>query len=251
MPAASTMSSSGTLLLVAAGTGGLLVYDISNPSTPAILSQYLPNGGVAVWDALAPATGLAILAADADGLIILNLANPSNPQLLSQTELPFLNPFPSVNNFAGILTAFTLAYQKGLAYVGAGDEAIIFAYDISVPSAARLMAMNVISPFGLDLVPAITPVMSNLYTDVGDGAGESEVVQLDITIPQNSIELYFPPAALFERRSHHPRFVKSEDSKGRHFGDGKTTIQEPQSRRDEVALAPTSPLVARMIVDKS
>jgi hypothetical protein len=101
-----------------------------------------------------------------------------------------------VNTFAGILTAFTLAYQNGLAYVGAGDAAIIFAYDISVPSAPRLMTMNVISPVGLDLVPAITPVMNNLYTDVGDGPGESEVVQLDITIPQNSIELYFPPAAL-------------------------------------------------------
>jgi hypothetical protein len=196
MPAASTMSSSGTLLLVAAGTSGLLVYDISNPSTPAMLSQYLPNGGVAVWDALAPATGLAILAADADGIIILNLANPSSPQVLSQTQLPVLNPFPTVNTSAGILTAFTLAYQNGLAYVGAGDEAIIFAYDISVPTAPRLMAMNVISPFGLDLVPAITPVMNNLYTDVADGEGESEVVQLDVTIPQNSVELYFPPTAL-------------------------------------------------------
>jgi hypothetical protein len=58
------------------------------------------------------------------------------------------------------------------------------------------MAMNVISPFGLDLVPAITPVMNNLYTDVADGEGESEVVQLDVTIPQNSVELYFPPTAL-------------------------------------------------------
>ncbi|MGD0467521.1 MAG: hypothetical protein ABSA54_04020 [Terriglobales bacterium] len=196
MSAASTMSSSGTLLLVAAGTSGLLVYDISNPSTPAMRSQYLPSGGAPVWDALAPATGLAILAADSDGIIILNLANPSSPQVLSQTQLPFLNPFPTVNTFAGILTAFTLAYQNGLAYVGAGDAAIIFAYDISVPSAPRLMTMNVISPVGLDLVPAITPVMNNLYTDVGDGPGESEVVQLDITIPQNSIELYFPPAAL-------------------------------------------------------
>lgn len=196
MPVASTMSSSGTLLLVAAGTSGLLVYDISNPSTPAMLSQYLPNGGVAVWDALAPATGLAILAADADGIIILNLANPSSPQVLSQTELPALNPFPIVNTTAGILTAFTLAYQNGLAYVGAGDEAIIFAYDISVPTSPRLMVMNVISPVGLDLVPAITTSLNNLYTSVFDGAGESEVVQLDITIPQNSIELYFPPAAL-------------------------------------------------------
>jgi len=196
MPAASTMSSSGTLLLVAAGTSGLLVYDISNPSAPAMLSQYLPNGGVSVWDALAPAAGLAILAADVDGIIILSLENPSSPQVLSQTQLPVLNPFPTVNTTAGIVTAFTLAYQNGLAYVGAGDEAIIFAYDISVTSAPRLMAMNIISPYGLDLVPAITPSLNNLYTSVFDGAGESEVVQLDITIPQNSIELYFPPAAL-------------------------------------------------------
>lgn len=196
MPAASTMSSSGTLLLVAAGTSGLLVYDISNPNVPAMLSQYLPSGGVPVWDALAPAPGQALLAADADGLIILSLANPSSPQLLSQTQLPFMNPFPDVNTSAGILTAFTLAYQDGFAYVGAGDEAVILTYDISVPSEARLMAMNIISPYGLDLVPAITPFMNSLYTDVADGAGESQVVQVDVTIPQNSIELYFPPAAL-------------------------------------------------------
>ena len=196
MPQASTMSSSGTLLLVAAGTSGLLVYDISNPSAPTMRSQYLPSGGVPVWDALSPAPGKAILAADSDGLIILNLANPSSPEVLGQAQLPFANPFPTVNSSAGILTAFTLAYQNGLAYVGAGDEAIIFTYDLSVPSEPRIMAMNIISPYGLDLVPAITPLMSNLYTDVFDGAGESQVVQLDITIPQNSIELYFPPAAL-------------------------------------------------------
>ena len=196
MPPASTMSSSGSLLLVAAGTSGLLVYDISNPSAPAMLSQYLPSGGGSVWDALVPATGLAILAADADGLIILNLANPSSPQVLSQTQLPVLNPFPTVNTVAGILTAFTLAYQNGLVYVGGGDAAMIFAYDISVTSAPRLMSMNIISPYGLDLVPAITPLMNNLYTSVFDGPGESMVVQLDITVPQNSIELYFPPAAL-------------------------------------------------------
>lgn len=99
--------------------------------------------------------------------------------------------FPVPSTGAGIFTAFTLSYQNGLTYVGTGNAGIIFVYDASVPSEPRLMALNVISPYGLDVVSAITPGTNNLYTDVID-----ELIQLDNTIPQNSIELYFPPGAL-------------------------------------------------------
>jgi len=191
MPVASTMSFSGPLLLVAAGQSGLLVYDISNPSAPVRQSQYLPSGGAPVWDVLAPVTGVAVLAADSDGIIILNIANPKNPQVLNQQQLPFFNPFPAPSTGAGILTAFTLAYQNGLTYVGTGNAGIVFVYDASVPSELRLMALNVISPLVLDVVSAITPGKNNLYADV-----VGELIQLDTTIPQNSIELYFPLAAL-------------------------------------------------------
>jgi len=191
MPVASAISLSGPLLLVAAGDSGLLVYDISNPSKPVMQSQYLPTGSAPVWDVVVPVTGEAVLAADSDGVVILDLASPSSPQVLSQQQLPFLNPFPAPSTAAGILTAFTLAYQNGLIYVGTGNGGNIFVYDASVPADPRLMALNVVSPYGLDVVSALTPAQNNLYTDV-----IGQMIQLDNTIPQNSIELFFPPAAL-------------------------------------------------------
>jgi hypothetical protein len=192
MPVASTMSISGPLLLVAAGQDGLLVYNISNPSSPALQSQYLPNNGTPVWDAVATVNGVVILAADSDGIIILDLANPLSPQVLNEQQLPFLNPFPcSSGPDAGILTAFSLAYQNGLTYVGTGNAGIIFVYDTSVPADPRLMGLNVVSPYALDIVSVMTPGQNNLYSGVID-----ELIQLDNAIPQNSIELYFPPAAL-------------------------------------------------------
>jgi hypothetical protein len=151
----------------------------------------LPSAGAPVWDALAPVTGVAILAADSDGIIFLNLLNPKSPQVLNQQQIPFLNPLPAPSTAAGILTAFPLSYQNGLTYVGTGNPGIIFVYDTSVSSEPRLMTSNVISPYGLNVVSVITPGKNNLYADVID-----ELIQLDNTIPQNSIELYFPPTAL-------------------------------------------------------
>jgi hypothetical protein len=191
MPVASTMSISGALLLVAAGQGGLLVYNISNPGSPALQSQYLPSNGIPVWDAVATVNSVVILAADSDGIIILDLTNPSSPQVLNELQLPFLNPFPAPSSGAGILTAFSLAYQNGLTYVGTGNFGAIFVYDTSVPADPRLMGLNIVSPYVLDIVSVITPGQNNLYSAVID-----ELIQLDNTIPQNSIELYFPPAAL-------------------------------------------------------
>ncbi len=191
VPVASSMAFSGSLLLVAAGDSGLLVYDISNPSTPTMQSQYMPSEGAAVWDVVVPVTGEAVLAADIDGIVILNLASPSNPQVLVQQQLPFLNPFPTPATVSGILPAFTLAYQNSLIYVGTNNAGIIFVYDASVPANPRLMAVNFVSPYALDVVSALTVGQNNIYADV-----ISEQIQLDNTVPQNSIELYFPPTAL-------------------------------------------------------
>jgi hypothetical protein len=63
------------------------------------------------------------------------------------------------------------------------------------------LGLNVVSPYGLDVVSVITPGQNNLYTAVID-----ELIQFDNTIPQNSIELYFPPAALS-----HATIITSDD----------------------------------------
>jgi hypothetical protein len=70
---------------------------------------------------------------------------------------------------------------------------IMFAYDATVPAIPRLMALNVVGTDDTDIVAVITPGTSNLYLAV-----QGVTVQLDNTVPENSIELYYPPAALSE-----------------------------------------------------
>ena len=193
MPAPSTVRLSGTLLLVAAGQGGLLIFDVSHPSAPVMLSRFTPSdgstGSAPVWD-VAPLGSAAMLAADAFGVVTIDLSNPSNPKQLYQQQLPYLNAFPAPHTNAGILPAFSLASLNGLTYVGTLNG-VMFAFDATVPAVPRLMALNVVGPDDTSIVSVITPGPSNLYLAV-----QGVTLQLDNTVPQNSIELYYPPAAL-------------------------------------------------------
>lgn len=68
----------------------------------------------------------------------------------------------------------------------------MFVFDATIPAVPRLMALNIVAPSDIDMiVSVITPSPSNLYLAV-----EGVTTQLDNSVPQNSIELYFPPAAL-------------------------------------------------------
>ncbi|MGA2979868.1 MAG: PQQ-binding-like beta-propeller repeat protein [Terriglobales bacterium] len=186
----STMRLSGNLLLVAAGASGLLVFDVSQPSTPVMLSQFLPSVGSPVWDVMSLGGSAVMLAADSSGIVTVDISNPSNPQQLYQQQLPFLNAFPAHATSAGIVPAFALASQNGLTYVGT-TAGIMFAFDATVPAIPRLVTLNVVGVQDTDIVSVITPGTSNLYLAV-----QGVTIQLNNTVPQNSIELYYPPAAL-------------------------------------------------------
>ena len=188
MPAPSTIRLSGTLLLVAAGQSGLLVFDVSHPSTPVMLSQFSPSVSAPVWDVVSVGAAAVMLAADSSGIVTVDLSNPSNPKQLYQQPLPYLAAFPPNNAAeAGILPAFSLAAQNGLTYVGT-EAGLVLGFDATVPAAPRLMALNAV---GIDTVAAISPAAGSLYLAV-----QGAVVRMDNSIPQNSIELYYPPAAL-------------------------------------------------------
>lgn len=181
---------SGSLLLVAAAQNGLLVFDVSVPSSPRLLSHFIPSPSAPVWD-VAPIGGSALmLAADSSGVVTIDISNPSGPRQLDQQQLPFLNAFPFPSTEAGILPAFSLASQNGLTYVGT-TAGIMFAFDASVAAHPRLMAFNVVGSQDTDVVSAITPVANNLYVAV-----QGVTLELGNTVPENSIELYYPPAAL-------------------------------------------------------
>lgn len=188
--APSTMRLSGTLLLVAAGQSGLLVFDVSNPSAPAMLSQFSPSVSAPVWDVVQVAASAVMLAADSSGVVTVDISNPSLPQQLYQQPLPYLNAFPSPSTSAGILPAFSLASQNGVTYVGT-TAGIMFAFDATVPATPRLVAVNFLGTDDTDVVSVISPGTGNLYLAV-----QGVTTQLENSVPQNSIELYYPPAAL-------------------------------------------------------
>jgi len=190
MPAPYTMRLSGTLLLVAAGQSGLWVFDVSHPSAPVMLSQFSPSVSVPVWDVASLGGSAIMLAADSSGVVTLDISNPSKPQQLYQQQLPFLNAFPASSTAAGIVPAFSLATQNGLIYVGT-TAGVMFAFDATIPATPRLMAVNVVGEDDIDTVSVITPGSNALYLAV-----QGVTMQLDNSVPQNSIELYYPPAAL-------------------------------------------------------
>jgi PQQ-like domain/LVIVD repeat len=190
MPAPSRIRLSGTLLLVAAGQSGLLVFDVSNPSAPVMLSQFSPSVSAPVWDVVSLGGSAVMLAADSSGIVTVDISNPANPQQLYQAPLPYLTAFPPNDQaVTGIVPAFSLATQNGVTYVGT-EAAVTLAYDATVPAVPRLMALNVVGNVDFT-VAAITPSASSLFLAV-----QGTVVQMDNSIPQNSIELYYPPAAL-------------------------------------------------------
>jgi hypothetical protein len=73
--------------------------------------------------------------------------------------------------------------------VGTADS-LTFSFDTSVPAFPRLVAINILGA-ALETVAAITPSPSTLYVAV-----QGVTVQLDNSVPENVIELYYPPAAL-------------------------------------------------------
>jgi hypothetical protein len=191
MPAPSTMRLSGTLLLVAAGQSGLLLFDVSQPSTPALLSQFSPTVSAPVWDVISVGPSAVMLAADSSGVVTVDISNPSQPRQLYQQPLPYLSAFPMLSlSQAGIIPAFSLASQNGLTYLGS-SAGILFAFDATVPAIPRLVAIDLVGYSDLDVVAVITPGAGSLYL-----ADQGAITKLENSVPQNSIELYYPPAAL-------------------------------------------------------
>jgi hypothetical protein len=189
MAVPTTMRILGTLLLVAAGQSGLLVFDVSNPSAPALLSQFSPSVSAPVWDVASLGGSAIMLAADVSGIVTVDISNPSQPQQLYQQLLPYDIAFPSQLAETEIEQAFSLATQNGVTYVGTIDG-LMFAYDTTVAAVPRLVAVDVVGG-GDEPVPVMSTTATDLYLAV-----LGATVQLDISIPQNSIELYDPPAAL-------------------------------------------------------
>jgi len=187
-----TMRLDGSLLYVAAGAQGMLIFDVSNPAAPVMVSKFAAGLSGSILD-VSPQGSIAVLAASGEGLLTVDVSNPAKPVQLAQQTLPPLNAFPAPGTDSGAESAISLAFQNGITYLGSSDG-IEFAYDVSIPTYPRLITFNVVGADDNSPVSVITPAQNNLY--IATNGPEPTLFQLENSSPRNSIELYYPPAAL-------------------------------------------------------
>ncbi len=181
----------GNLLLVADNAAGLLIYDISNPRTPTLLSQQ--QGFAAVADVAVDGTK-AYVAADVDGLGIVDITNPARPVLISKTGLGRIDPFngPNPPN-----EALTIALNNGLVYVGTlYDNGLVFGLDCTNPSVPRMVSVNAYSTAILEFTAALLFNGNELFVGGVLNGSVYPVAEVNMSQPLDSINQYFPPAAL-------------------------------------------------------
>jgi len=116
----------GPMLLVAARRSGLFIYDVTDPSSPGLLSQYKPRH----WTrGVASEGGVAYLSVSttqgASWVHVLDISDPSDPQLIKCLDTP------------GV--AQRLAVSFSYLYV-ADRQAGLRIYDISTPAEPRFIS---------------------------------------------------------------------------------------------------------------
>jgi hypothetical protein len=181
---------SGNLLLVADSSAGLLIYDISTPTAPVLLSKVTAFAAVADV-ALAGAT--AFVAGDVDGLGIVNVSNPAQPMVVSKTALSRIDPFFNDNPPN---EALSVALNNGIVYVGTlDDNGLVFGLDCTNLVAPRVVSVYAHGDFIFTWVDSLLFSGTDLF--VGGYLGFAyPVAQVDMSLPRNSISYYFPPSGL-------------------------------------------------------
>jgi hypothetical protein len=115
------------------------------------------------------------------------------PIVVSKTPLsriePFLNDNPPNQ-------ALSVALNNGLVYVGTlWDNGLVFGMDCSNPVVPRVVSVYAYGDFILTWVGGLLFIGPDLF--VGGSLGYTYPVgQFDISLPRDSINQYFPPAAL-------------------------------------------------------
>jgi hypothetical protein len=189
---------SGNLLLVAASTAGLLVYDITIPTTPVLLSETKPSTG-GVFD-VAVDGNLVLLAAWDGGLVVVDLTNPYLPQVIGQAVLDTIDPFADLYSYL-LNKAATIALLDKIAFVGIfnadpsdppdNGNGMIYGFDYIDPTHPRLVYLGAYGGAIADGILTLRAVGSDLFA-----GGTSMLIDFDASAPRNTINLFFPPAAL-------------------------------------------------------
>ena len=115
------MALSGNLAFVAAGTAGLLIYDISNPLLPSLLNAGLEFGD-GFGSGVAVAGNYAYLANGDDGLRVYDVSDPAHPSNIGHST-----------DYHGLANSLGVAVTNNFAYVANELLGLSF-YDVSVPN---------------------------------------------------------------------------------------------------------------------
>jgi len=127
------LNSTASMAVVAAGSQGIRVVDLTNPAAPSVIGSYDTPGsarGVAL-----NSTGTLAYVADFYGLQILSLANPRAPSLVG-----------SLNN--SYYSWVDVAVSGGIACLADESGNALRVVDVSIPSAPLLLANKALSGYG-------------------------------------------------------------------------------------------------------
>jgi hypothetical protein len=162
------LNSAGTLAVVAAGTTGVMVVDISNPATPVVRSTY-NTPGWAYGVTLNSTTGLVYVADGNAGLAILNISNPGNPTLVGSMSMSWC-------------FLADIAVSGGIAYL-ADSQGSLEVVDVSTPSAPRWVSLLQLSGGAYHV--AVEGTRAVLITE----GSSSWLDIIDIAQPSNPVKI--------------------------------------------------------------
>jgi len=126
----------GNVALVAAGTAGLVLVDVSKPSAPSVMgAPFSLCGAMSCSTSATRVTSQGTIAyvATSDGLVAVDLANPSAPRLLSVTPVG--------------AAVEDVALSGHLAFVAAGAQGLKI-FDVTAPAAPSLLTQQPSLPSG-------------------------------------------------------------------------------------------------------
>ncbi len=157
------------LTYVSAATGGLRIFDVSNPLSPMLLSVY---SSPSTEDAYIQ-NKIAYIASYSADLHIVNVTNPSNPTFLSSLSLP--GNGVAVETSGSI--AYFVSYGSGLHIIDVGDPfnpSLLSSYawpscsDVAVVGNIAYLSSNTAPTLSIDVSQPTNPLALGSFSAIGN-----------------------------------------------------------------------------------
>lgn len=155
------VSISGNFAYIAAGTNGLLIYDVSNAYLPKYVSSFKTPSSATN---LIIENNLAFIANDSSGLVIIDVNNPLSPSIYATFDTP--------------LQSVDVEVSQGIAYLADADKT---KGNILIIDTHDKTNLNLLANYTLSKPPKHLKIYdSNLFISLDDGG----LIILDVSNPQ-------------------------------------------------------------------